>query len=286
MKIGVYEGRFGNGYSRWGDDCYKKMKEHGLSAMDFNMANTDSLYYTLPEDEANAMIRREKELAAEAGIEISQVHGPWRWPAQDLTDEDRAERMEKMKKSIRLTSVLGCKNWVIHPIMPFGIYEINKPEAEQTWQMNLEFMGELLKEAKKYDIVICFENMPMPEFSLGSPEQILKFVKQMNDDNFKICLDTGHVSVYDNLSLADETRRLGKEIRVLHVHDNKVGWDLHLMPYHGIIDWKEFAKSLKDIGYDGVFSLETQPPHALPTPIFEELCKIQVKIANEILGDM
>ena len=26
--------------------------------------------------------------------------------------------MEKMQKSIRLTALLGCKNWVIHPIIP------------------------------------------------------------------------------------------------------------------------------------------------------------------------
>lgn len=190
-----------------------------------------------------------------------------------------------MKKSIRMTSVLGCKNWVIHPIMPYGIEEINTDDAQKTWDMNLVFMRELLKTAKEYDVTICFENMPMIKFSLSKPADILRFVKEINDEKFKICLDTGHVAVYQQeVSLADAVREMGSEIRVLHVHDNKVGWDLHLMPQYGIIDWNEFAKALCDIGFDGVFSLETLPPEKIPYPIYEEMFKIQAKIAADIIN--
>lgn len=280
MKIGICA----KDYERWGNERYNKIKEHGYSHIDYNMVDTETELYCCEEAKFEAMLLEEKKLIEEAGIEISQVHGPWRWPAQDNTVEDRAERMEKMKKSIRGTAILGCKHWVIHPIMPHGIQEKGTELAKETWDINLEFMSELLQTAKECGVIICFENMPMPNFSLGSPSEILKFVKTINDDNFKICLDTGHVAVYEGLNPADAARELRDEIRVLHVHDNNGHADLHLLPYFGVIDWKDFGQALKEIEFDGVFSFETAPPGKLPTPVFEEMCKLLVKIAKEIMA--
>lgn len=284
MNIGVTAKLSGKGYERWGENRYKKQKSHGFSCVDFNMANTEGLIYTLPQQKSDEILLNEKILMEEAGVEITQVHGPWRWPPQDFTEEERSERMEKMKTSIRATSILGCENWVIHPIMPYGVNDIGTENAQKTWDMNIEFMNELLKTAKEYNITICLENMPMLKFSIATPTDILRFVKTINDDNFKICLDTGHVAVFNGLSLGDSTRELGDEIRVLHVHDNMHSMDLHLMPQFGIINWEEFAKALKDIGFDGSFSLETLPPSKLSDECFEEMCILLAKIAKDIIS--
>ena len=286
MKTGNMLTRKGSGYGRWGEARYEKMKEHGYDCADYNMADTNDEVYTLPEKEAKALLCAEAELARKAGIEISQVHGPWRWPARDFEEEDRKERMEKMKKSIRYTAVLGCKYWVIHPIMPFGVCEKDTEEAQKTWDMNIEFMSELLKEAKEVGVIICFENMPMLQFSLAKPDKILEFVKTINDDNFKICLDTGHVSVFEELSLGEEVRKMGNEIRALHIHDNRYSCDLHLPPYYGIINWGEFKKALKDIGFNGTFSFETLPPDKLLEGVYEEYCRMYAKLAKEMVQDL
>ena len=287
MKIGIQTGSLDkNGYGRYGEDKYKKLKEFGFSGMDFNMMNTSSILYTATQEEADAILLHEKELAKQAGIEITQVHGPWRWPVRDFTEEDRKERMEKMKKSIRATSVLGCRNWVIHPLMPYGTAEINTENAQKTWDINIAFMRELLQTAKEYDVTICLENMPMREFSLAKPSEILRFVKEINDEHFKICLDTGHVAVFDDLVLGDEVRRLGEELCVLHVHDTKFNMDLHLLPYQGVIDWKDFSAALKEIRFEGCFSLETAPPYKLSNAMFEEMSTLLVKMAEEIISSI
>ncbi|MBR6766475.1 MAG: sugar phosphate isomerase/epimerase [Clostridia bacterium] len=283
MKIGITASSMDKFHGRWGTNAYLKLKEQGFSCSDFNISETGTPIYTLPEEEADKILIAERKLAEAAGIEISQVHGPWRWPPKDDTPEDLKERMEKMKRSIRATAVIGCKNWVVHPIMPFGIEDIPAGKSKETWEMNLSFMTELLKTAKEYDVTICLENMPMLQFSLATPEKILEFVRQMNDDHFKICLDTGHVSVFPDLVLADEVRRLGDEIRVLHVHDNNYGRDAHMFPCFGINDWKSFGKALKDIGFSGSFSLETRPPMQLPDQIFEKLSISLREIAEWIL---
>jgi len=232
------------------------------------------------------LLIKEKTLCENAGIEISQVHGPWRAPIRDSLPEERAERMEQMKRTIYAASILGCKNWVIHPLMPCGLNDDGKDTEKSTWDINLNFMQKLLTFAKEHSVIICFENMPFKSFSISKPEKILKFVKTINDSSFKICLDTGHISVFENLAVGDEVRRLGKEICALHIHDNRVSSDLHLMPYFGVIDWKDFAKSLKDIGYTGNFDLETMPPKTLPDFIFEDMSKSLFKISKMIIDNI
>lgn len=287
MKIGVSTNLSDKkGYARWGEDMYKKLKEHGFSCTDYNMADTSDPVYTLPLKESDNMLLRERRLAEAAEIEIFQVHGPWRYPPKDFTEEDRAERMEKMQKSIRAVAVLGCKNWVIHPIMPFGLEDVNTENEAKTWDMNIEFMGKLIKTAEEFDVTICLENMPMHRFSLAKPEAVLKMVKTFNNKHFKACLDTGHVTVFDELNIGDEVRRLGDELKVLHVHDNTFRIDLHMLPYFGKTDWSSFASALGDIGFNGCLSLETLPPKALPDDIFEDACKLLVRITKNIVKDI
>lgn len=169
---------------------------------------------------------------------------------------------------------------------PFGVEDIEKGKAEETWALNLEFMRKLLVTAKEEDVIICLENMPMLKFSLSTPEQILKFVKEIDDEHFKICLDTGHVSVFYELDLADEVRRLGDYIKVLHVHDNKWRIDCHMYPYFGRIDWEGFGKALKEINYGGTLSLETLPPRAQPDELYEKSAVFLCNLGKNICKDL
>lgn len=284
MRIGFSLNPYDNGFARFKENKFFKIAECGFSAVDYNTADTNSALYQISEPELERRMFYERTAAEQAGVEISQVHGPWRWPPMDATSEQRTERMEKMKRSILLTQQLGCKYWVVHPIMPYGIEEVNTENAEKTWNLNLRFMSELLEFAKKHNVTICLENMPMPDFSLATPAQILKFVKAMNDIDFKICLDTGHVAVFDELTAGGAVRELGKEIKVLHIHDNKGDGDSHLFPTYGCIDWIDFTNSLKEIDFNGVFSLETFPDESLDDLNFLSVCNDLYGIAQRLLS--
>lgn len=282
MKIGnranAIEKRW---YGRYEENTYKKLREHGYLCSDFNMMNTDSVIYKESTQNAEKLLTHEKELATEAGIEIYQTHGPWCWPLKDTTSEGRKERMEKMKKSIYFTSVLGCKLWVIHPVMPFEANDTEKGKEAENLEINLNFFRELLCTAKEYGVVICVENLPFEKFSLATPESILSFVNEFNDENIKICFDTGHAEAL-GLNAGNEARKLGEKIKALHIHDSVPGKDLHLAPYGGKILWEEFVKALKDINFDGSFSLETLPGAELCDKVFENECKRLCKEAKEI----
>ena len=254
MKFGTTNRMF----SYYGDQNYHKMKEMGFDYADYAI-NGELNGKT--EEEYEAEVLAEKALAEEAGVTIWQVHGPWRYPPHDETPELRAERAEVMRRSIRLTALIGCKNWVIHPLMPFG--HMADFDTEQFWQINLDFFRALLPYAKEHDVTICFENMPMKGLSMSTTEKTLEFIHMINDDHFKLCLDTGHEAVFGT-SVGDAVRLAGKDLRVFHIHDNDGKRDQHWIPCTGVIDWKDFYKAVKEIGFDGVLSLETNFNNFLP----------------------
>ena len=146
-------------------------------------------------------------------------------------------------------------------------------------------MREMLCCAKENDVTICLENMPMPQFSIGAPSDIVRLIREIDDDHFMMCIDTGHVAVYPSLRLGDCVRACRDYLKVLHIHDNNGKADQHLIPYFGVTDWEDFGKALHEIDFRGVFSFETSPATKLPEPIFYDMCSSLVKIAKHILGE-
>ena len=111
------------------EGSYQKLKSFGFDYLDFSMANTNIEPYVSGEKDFYRYLCNEKRLADKAEVNIWQVHGPWRSPVLDGTVEERAERFEKMERSIRGAAVLGAKYWVVHPIMPFGVCDVLTDKA-------------------------------------------------------------------------------------------------------------------------------------------------------------
>lgn len=282
VKIGIRPDSF----RRWGDKRYQKMKEYGYSCAEYVLVNSKAPIYQYSDEKFEKMILQEKTLANEAGIEITQVHGPcFPHTNRELESEEQAERFLKLERSIRATVLLECSNWVVHPLMPYGIADLETGDEKKTWAINMEFMKKLLVPAREYNVTICLENMPYTGFSLGAPEAVYRFVAEMDDEHFKMCLDTGHANVFPEGNPAEVLRKYAEVIRVLHVHDNDGKMDQHLIPYFGNINWKEFYQVLQEVQFQGDFSLETEPSRWLPNPLYEEMCAVMMKIVRYIMDE-
>jgi len=78
-------------------------------------------------------------------------------------------------------------------------------------------------------------------------------------DYFTICVDTGHsnkATRYNNPSVGDVIRKLGKDITLLHLNDNDTFTDQHKIPMTGTIDWNDVLNALDEIEYDGYYNME------------------------------
>ena len=166
-----------------------------------------------------------------------------------------------------IAAILGSKHYIIHPIMPFGTNDVS--HEKEAYEMNLEFMNRLCNVGRENGIIVCFENMPFANLSLASVQATLDFVKTINSDYFKMCLDTGHCTMF-HTAPGDAARLIGTEyLYAVHIHDNDGIKDRHQMPFSGVIDWADFGKSLQEIGFDGVISLETGVPGSIPDALRE-----------------
>ena len=254
MEIGITD-YYINTYGL--DEGAKKMEKHGYSFIDLQFTNTNTEYYTAREENFLSLILGVKRTLAKHGISVNQIHGPCCTPRLDSTEDERAELFGKMAKALVIAKHLGAKFMVVHPLMPYGVNSDENPN--EVYEINKRYFSALANVAHGLGVTVCLENMPFEKFPLSRSESILTLVKDIDHPCLKMCFDTGHAILLGE-DLWDSVRLIDRDnLKAIHVHDNLGDSDAHLAPYDGIIDWSSFAEGLYDIGFDGVFSLETAP---------------------------
>ena len=143
---------------------------------------------------------------------------------------------------------------MIHPV----IFPDWGGNIQRTKETNYRLFSEYCEIAEKKNIFVAVENMPCVGVPYCDAPKMLELIEKVNSPRLCVCLDTGHahMSQEPGVTLADMTRDLGKHLKVLHVHDNDKSYDRHLPPFFGTIEWDDFMQALKDIQYQGTFSLE------------------------------
>ena len=252
LKTGTRTSKYFNFYGSK-EAGYEKMKDHGYDCCDYNLS-PDGEYFNLNDADMENFFKCEKALANKYGIIVNQVHSPW--PIDDTLPGAFEKKVEIMKKSLKITKYLGSKYLVLHPHMPYG--HDFEPSPQAGIDANIEFFGELLETAKELDIYLCIENLPM-----RSPYAVM-------------CLDTGHALVYPR-TLKNAIETAGSHIKVLHVHDNNRDRDSHMIPGKGAGDWEGFVQGLKNIGYEGVISIEADAHNENE---YKELADIAARFAQ------
>ena len=97
MKTGI------SGYylDRYGiEDGARLMAKDGYGAIDLSFVNTETEFYSARESDFFILAGKYKAALKKNDISVEQIHGPWRFPAQDRTEDDRAERFGKMTKAL------------------------------------------------------------------------------------------------------------------------------------------------------------------------------------------
>ena len=233
------------------------MTDHGYSAVDFNFSNTDSVFYSEKEEKFISIIYEIKRKLKSSDLCVNQIHGPWRFPACDSTEDDRAERFGKMTKALVIAKHLGAKYMAIHPLMPFG--HNTSINADIVFNINVKYYSALANIAKNLGVIICLENLPFKDFPISRTEEVIRLIDTIDHPNVRMCFDTGHAHILGE-NLGNSIRMIGHDrLKILHIHDNNGVSDDHLHPYDGTIDWSDVAEGLFDIGYDGILSLECAP---------------------------
>ncbi|MBQ3571480.1 MAG: sugar phosphate isomerase/epimerase [Clostridia bacterium] len=185
------------------------------------------------------------QIAKDNGIVCNQSHAPFPVSCKGVCD--------KLKLAIECTAVAGGEICIIHPD--------NDKSAEQ----NAEMYNELLPFAKECKVKIATENMwnwdnEKDQSSFAACATAKSFndhLDAVNDEYLVACLDIGHAEMKGNdTSAAQMIKALGSRLKALHIHDNDKWHDTHQIPFSMQIDFTSVARALKEIGYNGYFTLE------------------------------
>ena len=238
----------------------KKLREIGYDCVDYAIGDYEEVNPYLIQDRKiwTEFFKEQARIINGEGLTVSQTHGAF--PTDLDPNNPRVftpEVLEIHKKEIEATNLLNSKHIVIHPIH----VEDSKDVYVKT---NVKAFSQLTPTLKEFGVKNCVENMWAKNsqtnqfYATGCslPEDMLTIINELNDnDAFCACLDTGHLNIL-KIDVADAVKKLGDKLEVLHVHDNLDNADSHFPISFGSTDWEKFAKALKEVNYQGVFSLE------------------------------
>ena len=281
------------------------MKQAGFSCADFSLnyylTNT-SLYkqelnkfFDQSEEELEQYFAPHVRGAKEAGIKIHQMHMPYPLYIPGGKQKLNQYLQEVVApKSLKVCEVFQCPYMVVHG---FKLAQhLGSEEAE--WQQTEELLHSILPMAKEKGIILCIENLYTGTGghivegtccnARKAAERIDRINQQYGTEVLGFCLDTGHANLV-GLDFEDFIIRLGKRLKVLHVHDNDGIGDLHQIPFTFTktrenkvsTDWDGFLRGLRAIEFDQVLSFETAPVlSAFPVELKEDALRLIARVGE------
>ena len=145
---------------------------------------------------------------------------------------------------------LNCENALV----------LSSIERSGTIEAAVNDLIELADWAKKYEITLAYE-------FLGFAKQIKEIsmsweiISRTKRDNIGLCIDTFHI--YKGKSRIDDISTIPKDkILFVHINDAKerpveqLGDYDRVFPGDGVLPVKEVLQALRDISYDGFYSIE------------------------------
>lgn len=195
-----------------------------------------------------AAIRRANDL----DLTVQSLHGPLRgMPAMWSSDPDTACPItQDLLQSARDCADLGIPLLVVHPWN--GVNYTFQPE-----KLCFEHFDALVTLADKLGICVAFENLEGPEF-------LDALLARYRSKTVGFCWDSGHELCYapgwDFLDL------YGHRLVMTHLNDN-LGVtdpgglphgtdDLHLLPFHGLINWENTVSRLSRANKQDILNFE------------------------------
>ena len=230
------------------------------------------------------------EVCDQCGFKFVQAHTPGYNPGRDSSNY--AGCIRAMQRSVEACAMLGIPVTVMHTSFS---KEYTYPDGRDGYfEYNRKFVGDVLKTAEKYGITLCIENTS--NGNAGScyfprrGAEMNDFINYMDHPLLGACWDTGHAVMDQIFDQYNELKELGKNLKAVHIHDNGIHSDQHLLPYCGKLQLDSILKGLLDINYKGSFTFETDaflnhingdgPLRQLPLEIRQDGLKLLYKIGK------
>ena len=163
------------------------------------------------------------------------------------------EIMNRYYKAIDFSAMFNIKKLTLHPGDCDGT--LTKEEATKLSISNVMKMKDY---AKKYGMTIMIENLVGSNQLCLTKEEMLSYLSHFNNE-VKLTFDCGHCNASQTPSKSevnDFVKLLKDYLWHVHISDNNGTTDQHGPIGSGYIDFVSFFQTLKNIGYQGLYSSE------------------------------
>lgn len=245
------------------------VKEAGADAIDFALRYEDfrreDSVYSKGDEAVIAYYSELKAYADKLGLVFSQTQGRISGFVNDKEQDD--DLVENVRLDCLATSILGAPVCIVYnaSLAKLG----PNVDSKLMHKLSYDLYTRVLPYAKEYGIKIATKTFGDAVHFIscdffGRIEEFMKAYKNIKrikeyKKYFVVCMDTGHTNKaerFGNPNPADTIRILGKNIETIHLNDNNMVEDQHLMPKMGTIDWNDVLNALDEIGYKGVYCLQ------------------------------
>lgn len=250
----------GPAWNSWGDKpldwCIRQIASYGYQGFDVVFPKLEEIRPEHHEQEA-AKIKKAME---ETGLVFSSIGCHTTFVSYRWFDRERG--IARFKKAIDWAEELHCDD--VTTLIGDGYYDpplYNLITREDAWEQVVTATKEVCEYALPKGVKVSIELIQGT--IINSVEAMCRLFDEVNMPNLYCCIDTGtwYTTVKPKMDIPEAVRRIGGErIRMVHVKD-EVGFPNIIQSQHvwfggGLVNFREIAQALNDVGYDGYCTVE------------------------------
>jgi len=203
--------------------------------------------------------------AREYGLIIDNIHSQNEDAHTIWQDDTCGEK----RKDVLLSCVEDCALYNIPTVV---IHLTGFPPYPPVTELGLRRIEEIVHLAERKNVKLAFEN-------LWTFEHLDTLFERFASPNVGFCYDTGH----ENLNLyRDCLESYSDKIFAVHINDNfRDGYDAHVLPFDGTINWDEKMRQLNQCKNVNFLTLEI---YKLESGEHEKSCIYKELSAEEFLS--
>jgi D-psicose/D-tagatose/L-ribulose 3-epimerase len=196
----------------------------------------------------------------------------------------RAQGVENTKRALDCCQAAGATTLVGPYHSALGFFSGAGPTADE-WKWGVESMQRVAEHAGQVDVTLGVECLNRFEcYLLNTHADSARFVREVGHPNCRAMYDTFHANIEEK-SIPDAIRGCADVLCHVHISEND-----RSTPGQGNVRWAENFDTLKEIGYDGWYTIEAfglaLPELVAATKIWRRMYDSEEQLARDGLAFM
>lgn len=247
MKVGM----FTSGYQRsCMEDIFRDAKRYGYDYIELWGGRPHAYAYDLKRGQIDSLVNLRDKYEIPIKVYTPEHNAyPYNYMVGD--EHQRKESIEYLKTAIEMGKALGAEYTVISA--GHAGYEATKKEI---WERLCKSIRELVDYAQEKEHILLIEALTSFESNVcTSANDLCDIIDYIDSPFFGAMCDVVPPYVQHE-SILSYFKKLGKNLKHLHIVDSDGITDTHLLPGAGTIPLKELMGEIYDCGYDEGITIE------------------------------